>query len=60
MAVVGATQLEPVNVLGAQQLANNQQLAAFNAANQQAASQRGGLFGLGSAALTAGLPLLFG
>jgi len=57
----GAFQMpSPVNVLGAQQLANNQQLAAFNAANQQAASQRGGLFGLGSAALTAGLPLLFG
>ena len=48
----------PVNVLGAQSLANQQQLAAFNAANQQSAANRGGLFGLGSAAISAGLPLL--
>ena len=55
----GAFQMpSPVNVLGAQSLANQQQLAAFNAANQQSAANRGGLFGVGSAAITAGLPLL--
>ena len=57
----GAFQMPgPVNVLGAQQLVQQNQLAGFNAANQQAAAQRAGLFDLASAGVTAALPFALG
>tara|TARA_R110002012_G_scaffold131997_2_gene284894 strand:+ start:858 stop:2417 length:1560 start_codon:yes stop_codon:yes gene_type:complete len=48
----------PANVLGAQSLANQQALAGFNAQQNQANAGLSGLFGLGAAGLTGGLPLL--
>ena len=48
----------PVNVLGAQSLANQNALAGFNAQTNQANAGLSGLFGLGAAGLTGGLPLL--
>tara|TARA_R110000737_G_scaffold137835_3_gene168771 strand:- start:85 stop:1386 length:1302 start_codon:yes stop_codon:yes gene_type:complete len=48
----------PANVLGAQQLANEQAQAGFNAQSKQANASLTGLFGLGAAGLTGGLPLL--
>ena len=47
--------VQPPNILGAQQLFQANQLAAFNAANQRQSGLQSGLFGLGSAALVAGL-----
>ena len=49
-----------VNVLGAQQLAQQNALAGYNAANQQAAAQRAGLFDLAAAGVSAALPFALG
>ena len=46
--------VQPADAIGAQQLNQNAQLAAFNAANQRQSGLFGGLFDLGAA----GLPLL--
>lgn len=47
--------VQPPDVIGANQLSQNAQLAAFNAANQRQQGLFGGLFDLGAA----GLPLIF-
>lgn len=43
--------ISPADAIGANQLQQNQQLAAFNAGNQRGAAGMGGLFQLGAAAL---------
>ena len=47
-------------MLGAQQLAQQNALAGYNAANQQAAAQRAGLFDLAAAGVSAALPFALG
>lgn len=50
----------PIDVLGPQSLALSGDLARANLSQQGQQSFQGGLFGLGSAAITAGAPFLFG
>lgn len=57
-ANTNAGQVQPADVLGANALSQSAQLAQFNAQNQQNAATQGGIFGLGSAGLSA-LPWFF-